>query len=502
MGARSRPAGAGSRTGDKPSSLAGTARAGIAPTADYVAHHAALRPSDIAVVERGRAVTYAEFHGDLRRLTAVLGGRLPAEGSTVAVEWTSLHEHLLFLLSLESLGVASFSFMKSAARTNLAYLKTVDLVICTEGSVPEENGPQLVLTERGIGDHLAREPQGPPRSAPLKPSTPVRVQHTSGTVGAPKRMIRTAEINEFRIGQYLFKEGYSRHSRFLVSRTLVIQALYGRAVACLRMGGACVGGPDDIFENVRSNGVTHLSVLPTDLAAILKHLPAGYAKPEALTVATFGGRVPLDLRERALRDFATDLIESYGTNEVGSVCTVGPDGVGSVVPGVTVEVVDEKHRPLIGKAGRVRVRSPGAVAAYESDRAATGRMFRDGWFYPGDRGVMPDPASLRLLGRDDDFVNIGGLKVDCVEFEEQLWRVVSPEDLGMTNIRGADDIDRLCVALVLGPSSTLDDIKRKIAPFFSPNLGGIVLTQVDRIPRTETGKIRREALRALLEKPK
>ena len=36
------------------------------------------------------------------------------------------------------------------------------------------------------------------------------------------------------------------------------------------------------------------------------------------------------------------------------------------------------------------------------------RMFRDGWFYPGDIGLMLGPRSLKLLGRADDLINIGG----------------------------------------------------------------------------------------------
>jgi len=67
-----------------------------------------------------------------------------------------------------------------------------------------------------------------------------------------------------------------------------------------------------------------------------------------LMISTFGAPVSRELRERILQTLATELIESYGTNEVGSVCTIGSDGTGLVVAGVRVEVVDKNNKPLIG----------------------------------------------------------------------------------------------------------------------------------------------------------
>ena len=470
----------------------------MAPTAHYIAHHAALRPSDLAVVDRNREIAFAEFSEDLRRFTAALENLDLAQGQTVAVEWTALYDHLLFVLALESLGVATFSYTQNSVGTNVRFLRTVDLVVCTERFVPKNAKRALVLSAEQRAGLFNHPPLDEHPGEPLKADAPVRIHHTSGTIGTAKRIVRTAKVNEFRIQQYQAKEGYNRYARFLVSRSFSIQALYGRALACLRMGGACVGGSDDVYACIPDRGITHMSVLPADLAKIVKSLPRDFAKPDRLTLATFGGRVPYSLRAQTLRDFATELIESYGTNEVGSICTIGPDGVGQVLPGVTVEVVDEDDRPLIGQEGRVRVLSAGCIAAYDDDRNATGRMFRDGWFYPGDRGVMPGARSLKLLGRDDDLINIGGLKVDCAEFEEHLRRALSPEDLCVTSVLNRDGVEKLCVALVLDPTADFESIKEKIAPIFSPNLGEILLVKLDALPKTETGKVRREDLRKLL----
>lgn len=472
----------------------------VASTADYIAHHAALRPDDIAVLDSAGSVTFSTFHQDLERFSSALADLGVKPGDTVAVEWTTLYHHLLFVVALEALGVATFSYAKSSQAANWPFLASTDLIICT-GGVPENHaGPVLVLTDDLLAGFFQKESQRPFRPRLLDPGQPVRIHFTSGTTGDAKRIVRTAGVNEFRIWQYQIKEAYTRHSRFLVFRPFSVQAIYGRAVACLRMGGACIGGFDKIVGSISKHGVTHLSALPADLTVILGMLPQVFEKPEALTVATFGARVPDELRMRVLRDLATEVIESYGANEAGSICTMSPDGIGAVVPGVEVEVVDGNDRPSIGRLGRVRVRSAGLIAAYDNDRKATGRMFRDGWFYPGDRGTMPDARSLILHGRDDDLVNIGGFKVDCVEVEDQLRRVISPQDLCVTSVTRADGMEKLCIAVVLDRATSLDEIKGPAAAIFSDSLREVLMVQVQRIPRTETGKARRGVLRALLEK--
>ncbi len=472
---------------------------GIAPTADYIAHYAALRPNDLAVIDEGRNITFAQFHADVRRFGHFLKNAGVKPGQTAAIEWTSLYEHWLLVLALEALGVATFSYTKQEVPAYWPFLKTVDLIACSKEAIPKDCGPVLLLAEDQLAKIFALVLEAEESHRLLAPETPVRIQCTSGTTGAAKRMVRIARVNEFRVQQYQNKEGYTRHSRYFLTHPFSVQAIYGRATACIRMGGTCISAAGDPFQTISDYGVTHLSVLPTVLAKMVAARPALFAKPESLTVSTFGARVPDGLRGRLLQGIATELIESYGTNEVGSICTIGPDGAGVVVPGVTVEIVDENDNSLIGQAGQVRVKSPGAVSGYADDPDATTRMFRNGWFYPDDRGIMPDARRLTLLGRTDDLVNIGGIKIDCQVLEEQLRRTVPAQDLCVTTLAKPDGTDQLCVAFVLDPAAKLEEMKAQIAPVLPPNLGEIRLLMLDKIPRTEAGKVQRDALHGLIE---
>lgn len=476
-----------------------TGTEGVAPTANYIAYYAALHPNDPAVIDESGEITFARFQADIARFTQVLINAGVESGQTAAIQWTTLYEHWLVLLALERLGVASFSYTKQEVPVYWPFLKTVDLIACTRDAVPKDCGPVLLLGEELLSKISGLAVQAEAALPGLRPETPVRIQYTSGSTGAAKRMVRTARVNDFRVWQYQNKEGYTRHSRFFLTHPFSVQAIYGRATACIRMGGTCISAAGDVFKTITDHRVTHLSVLPAMLAKLNTARPVAFTKPERLTVSTFGARVSSDLRHSVLQGIATELIESYGTNEVGSICTIGPDSTGVVVPGVTVEIVDENDKPVIGQSGQVRVMSHGAVTGYEDDPDATARMFRNGWFYPDDRGRMSDTRTLKLLGRGDDLVNFGGIKVNCLDIEERLRKVVSTQDMCVTAYAKADGTEQLCIVFVLDPTVKLEDLKAQIASALPPNLGEIRLVRLNAIPRTEAGKVQRDLLNGLIE---
>lgn len=185
--------------------------------------------------------------------------------------------------------------------------------------------------------------------------------------------------------------------------------------------------------------------LPLQLQRLLDELPAGYRAPHATSVATFGGALQPQLRQRAQGAFGGVIHNRYGSNETAVVCgELDDSGACVIAAGVTVRILDEAGRVLPqGQAGVVAIRSPGLVGGYIDRPEETAAAFRDGWFVSGDAGVLLGRRVLRLLGRQDDLVNLGGIKVPALEIEQQV-----------RNHAAFDDVAAVAVHLV-GGSATL-----------------------------------------------
>lgn len=116
-----------------------------------------------------------------------------------------------------------------------------------------------------------------------------------------------------------------------------------------------------------------------------------------------------------------------------------------------------------------------------------------------DRLSVQDDGTFRVLGRAEDQVNIAGHRVSLGDLNRTLLELDGVQD-GVFFLPDAEDgsITRL-TAFVVAPGKTAKDIQvglqKRIDPVFLPR----PLFLVARLPRNETGKLPREALRKLVE---
>jgi acyl-coenzyme A synthetase/AMP-(fatty) acid ligase len=331
----------------------------------------------------------------------------------------------------------------------------------------------------------------------------VRILRTSGTTGLAKRIRNSRLVYDAKIVRWIVLAGFNRRSRLLITMSLSVQGMYSCASACLRAGGTLVSGafadPRDIAHAILEHGVTVLILSPVQIKQLLDALPDGFAKPPTLMLCSFGAAVSAALRERALAALATEVIDMYGSNETGFISSIGSsrdEGISTVWPGARVEVVDEQDHPLPhGQMGRIRARTPEMIHGYSDDPETTDRMFKDGWFYPGDLGILHGSRRLQVIGRSDDLLNLGGRKLPPEALEQVIIKSAVAGDVGACSVRNAEGIEELVIALVDAPGDerhVLERLTTVIAPF---RVGGFRAVKLPTIPRNAAGKIQRDLLR-------
>lgn len=464
-------------------------------TVTYIAFHALRRPDDVAVIVNGNEISYQAFYRDIGCFVAALRKLGLVAGQTAGIEHPHLYLHWLAVLALEALGVTSFSYNPDDVDILQAELRAADFLLCTPEGVPEGARALQLLNQPWIDDVRQTAPETPIQTVPVTSETPLRLTRSSGTTGSLKRMYHTARIREFWVRKFLLRANMTQRSRYLISIGFVIEAMHHYTTAAIRIGATCIfDGRSDLANVLVKQQISHVALPAYALKLLVGGLKEDYEKPQNLTLFVISAAVPSELRQRIRERLADEIVESYGTSEAGGICDMDGNGVGRVLPGVQVEVLDDSNRPVIGAVGQVRIRSEGVVAGYIDAPEATERMFRNGWFYPGDLGMIQPDQTLKLIGRADDILNVGGIKFAPEPIEEKLRASLPVDDLCLVALPSEDTLNRLCIVVVPQSYVSLDDLKVKIAPLLPDNFGTVEWVTAGHVPRTETGKVKRNDL--------
>lgn len=158
-----------------------------------------------------------------------------------------------------------------------------------------------------------------------------------------------------------------------------------------------------------------------------------------------------------------------------------------------------------GQIGEVCVRGPGIFSGYYNDAEATAEALRYGWLHTGDLGFL-NAGELYLTGRRKDLLIVRGRNLSPHELE---WIAERTAGLGGAERCGAFSVDHpangeqavLILELARGSTADLAELEREIRDRIGQGLGivpsDIVFVKRGQIPKTTSGKVRRNELREL-----
>lgn len=249
---------------------------------------------------------------------------------------------------------------------------------------------------------------------------------TSGTTGEPN----VIPFSETQLIQQAALHGGYRTQRYLQLASVEYNNAKRHRLYSLCNGGTNIIQPSrnsDFPSYFAQKSVTSLWLAPVHSAQLIGMFEG--TKLSGTQIRMAGTIIPTKLRSQIRRYLSHDLTVSYGATECGTITATGPtddhqsDSVGRALPGTTIEIVDANEQPLPpGAAGTIRVKSPGMATHYLDAKSAANKRFRDGWFYPGDRGTLKSNGLLHVHGREDDMIIFNGINIFPTEIEQVLER--------------------------------------------------------------------------------
>ncbi len=506
---------------------------------------AAQHPDRVAVVGPAGTppLSYAEVSAQAKALAVFLSRRGVAPGDRVALLGANSAAFLVSYFAAARAGLIATPLNTRLAPAELAFIL-------------QDAGARWVLADRCFAAPLtdaldrARQVQGvlfiDGPALPLAATTTVgwpevqaeapgevptpgagddvaHLYYTSGTTGPPK-------------GVMLTHRNVCLHARAAVQELqLTADDVWGHVAPMFHLADAwatfaitAVGGrhvmvprfePAAVLRVLERERVTVTNLIPTMLNLMVKHPEAQQTDLSGFRLLLSGGApIAPALVDALVTTFGVEYVQTYGMTETSPYLTLSllsPEQrclppaeqlrlrARTGRPFLTVElrVVGEDGTPVPADdttVGEIQVRGPTVTPGYWNRPEETARAFTaDGWLRTGDLAVRDASGSVDIVDRLKDMICTGGENVYSTEVENVLYR--HPAVLEAAVFGRPDETwgEVVVAAVVPRPGHALDPAE--LRAFCRTHLAGYKTPKdvilLDALPRTGSGKIRKQALR-------
>ncbi len=277
--------------------------------------------------------------------------------------------------------------------------------------------------------------------------------------------------------------------------------------------------PSLIFKLIQEHHVTNLCLVPTMANALVNAPDRTQWDLSSLRLINIGGAASSpDLVERIERAFpGCQCTSGYGLTETSPVITmVQPNDsihmddpgrrerqamTGRAVTGASVRVVDPDLQdvPRDRKTmGEVIVMGDQVMDGYFGDPQGTCAAMSDSWLHTGDMAVWDEDGYIQIVDRKKQIIISGGENISSLEIEAAVS--AHPAVLECAVVAAPDPRwgEVPAAIVVLKPEDPLS--REDLLDFLRPRLSRFKLPRIvefssDPLPKTGTGKIRKQELK-------
>ena len=352
-----------------------------------------------------------------------------------------------------------------------------------------------------------------------KSSDPMLIFFTSGTTGEPKMVLHnhTYALGHIVTGR-LWHDLKTNDLHFTLADTGWGKSAWGKLYGQW-FEGACIFVYDirgkfnatEILPLLERYGITTFCCPPTIYRMLILADLDKFDFSELRHCVSAGEPLNPEVIKAWKEATGLTIYEGYGQTEtvlcIGTFPGMTPKfgAMGRPSPGWQIELHDDDGKKVgVHEEGRIAIktdpRPPGMFMEYLNNDEENKKSFVNGFYYTGDKAYMDEEGYFWFIGRDDDVIKSSGYRIGPFEVESAL--IEHPAVAEAAVIGAPDDIRGLIVkAFVIlkpgfSPSDTLvreiqNHVKKVTAPYKYPR----AIEFVDSLPKTISGKIRRNELR-------
>jgi acyl-coenzyme A synthetase/AMP-(fatty) acid ligase len=247
---------------------------------------------------------------------------------------------------------------------------------------------------------------------------------------------------------------------------------------------------------------------PNQLSFLIDYIKDKKISITSLKTAMYAGsKVSSVLFENIKNYLCKNIINNYGSTEAGSLSKniikhyLDPSFIGRPNVGNKVEIVDELGNVLKNEEeGLIGIKTPYMTTGYYNNEVATKKFFKEGWFYSGDTGYLSNEGELYLTGRNDERINLDGVKINPSKIDEIMESYPDIKEAACFGLLDGKGNHILCAAYV---TTQVEFNFEKFEKYLIKQINNLstsvlympkIFIKLNNIPRNTNGKIMRHEL--------
>ncbi|MFE0020866.1 long-chain fatty acid--CoA ligase [Amycolatopsis sp. NPDC059021] len=491
---------------------------------------ALMTPGRTAFVFGGSAFTYAEFAGRTARLASRLQAAGVEPGSRVAYLGPNHLALVETMFATHRLGGVFVPLNFRLTAPEIAYQ------LGDSGPAVLVYGPECAATVGGIGEHPAQvvalagpapgeaeyEPwlaggEDTPIDVPVRLDDVALILYTSGTTGRPKGAMLTHGNIVWNTCNVLVGVDLTADDRALISAPLFhVAALNQTLLPTFAKGGCSVIAPgwnvDTCYDLIEKHRVTWMFGVTTMFADFAGSPRWPGADLSSVRMVMSGGAAVPEVLIRTYQERGLVFCQGYGMTETAPGATfleaaeslrkTGSAGVPAFFTSVRV-VRPDLTDVAPGEPGEVLVRGPNVSPGYWRNPEATAASRTDDeWFRSGDMGVIDDEGHLYVVDRVKDMFISGGENVYPAEVENAIFEHPAVAEVAVVGVPDEKwgEVGKAYVVCRPGTRLTRDGLREFLRSRLAKYKIPVHLEVRDALPRTGSGKVRKDRLRATTQR--
>lgn len=228
--------------------------------------------------------------------------------------------------------------------------------------------------------------------------------------------------------------------------------------------------PNSVADAIHNHKVAALTTTPTFLNLLLISGVLQKYNFDSLQVINYGTEIMPEIILKQLHQLLPNvaLSQAYGLSEVGVIPIRSKSSTSTMI-----KMIENDRCQIRIRDGLLEIKTKSSMIGYlNSDSPIT----EDGWFKTGD-AVEVHGEYIKILGRQSDLINVGGVKVYPAEIENVIRQMDGVEDISVYSRQNIITGSMVAASIRLSKNEELSSFQSRMHKFCKEKLASYKIPQ-------------------------